>query len=403
VSPLRTILDPADDAVGRIHDQLAHIANLRPQLPVWLVSGDVLSREQLATLIDIAFWASLLPNEGRPTRVRMVVGNPEISAEVLAFKEPLPYVEAGIAKLAPAVCETGYLALGLSDNGINIWGIATHSPPLSLNSISLEISDPGVVSVGVGRFQPFAVFSGRSTTFLQAPKSLNLAHYLQTILGKALPVEDILETHAAWQECFALVHLARMVMDEGHGGTLLLVPIDTDDWLQSLDPFTQRLANPDTTIHNFIRTALREQHEQVEAIIKLNKSNLSDEDKGAIVPAFPQLNWDPAFLLPPIARLAAVDGALVMTHDLRVLGFGAKISVLDQTPPEVFQFTPGRSPWTTRLEDLGGTRHQSGARFVAAHHDAIAIIISQDRRMSVAHWEKEAGAVIVLKHADWWG
>lgn len=403
MSRLRTILNPDDYAVGRIHDQLAHIANIRPQLPVGLASAGVLSREQIATLIDIAFWASLIPNEGRPTRVRMVVDSPEISTGVFAFKEPLPYVEAGIAKLAPAASATGYLALGLSDIGINILGIATHSPPASLNGVSLEISDPGVVRVGVGPFQPFAVFSGRSTTFLQAPKSINLAVYLQNILGKALPVEDILETQAVWQECLALVRLARMVMDEGHGGTLLLVPIDADDWLQSLDPFAQRLANPDTTIRNFIRTALRVQNEQGEAINKLYASNLSDEDKFAIVAAFSQMNWDPAPLLLPIARLAAVDGAVVMTHDLLVLGFGAKISVSDQTAPEVVIFTPDRSVRPVPLEDLGGTRHQSAARFVAAHHDSIAIIISQDRRMSVAHWEKEAGAVIVLKNADWWG
>ena len=36
------------------------------------------------------------------------------------------------------------------------------------------------------------------------------------------------------------------------------------------------------------------------------------------------------------------------------------------------------------LEALGGTRHQSAARFVATNHDAVALVISQDGHPSAA-------------------
>jgi hypothetical protein len=54
------------------------------------------------------------------------------------------------------------------------------------------------------------------------------------------------------------------------------------------------------------------------------------------------------------------------------------------------------------LEDVGGTRHQSAARFTAANRDAVALVISQDRHLSVLSWDKALDAVAVVRNAEWW-
>jgi hypothetical protein len=94
-----------------------------------------------------------------------------------------------------------------------------------------------------------------------------------------------------------------------------------------------------------------------------------------------------------------------MTKDLRVMGFGAKIAVKNSTPPRVCMFRP--EPGSQRvvispLEEIGGTRHQSAARFVDAHRDSVALVVSQDGHMSVLHWHNEIESVAVVRNAEWW-
>ena len=115
--------------------------------------------------------------------------------------------------------------------------------------------------------------------------------------------------------------------------------------------------------------------------------------------------WQPRDALQHIAPLANCDGAIVMTQDLRVLGFGAKIVVRGEGPATLCRLNPIPGPQELTpclIEDFGGTRHQSAARFVAAHKDTVAIVVSQDRRMSILNWNDEHKCVIAVEHAEWW-
>ena len=55
----------------------------------------------------------------------------------------------------------------------------------------------------------------------------------------------------------------------------------------------------------------------------LDQSDASDDVKDAMFAALSQVNWYPEGVR-PIARLATVDGAVVLTADLNVLGFLAQ-------------------------------------------------------------------------------
>jgi hypothetical protein len=128
--------------------------------------------------------------------------------------------------------------------------------------------EPGIVRVGVGPFQPYAVLNGRADSII-AGSGDNPAHYLMRVLPKPLPENDILETQAVSRECLALGDLARMIVADGHGGIVLVVQGETGAWSKSLDPFPYRFVHPDRTIPDAIRLQLTDTHAQGEILEQL--------------------------------------------------------------------------------------------------------------------------------------
>jgi hypothetical protein len=359
----------------------------------------------LAELVEAAFWAGLRFNEGRTTRVRIAVATPEKSyGAVVKLKAPVPYAESQIAALAPAVPASGGLVVSASSAGLTIWGFSRNWPVSPVDGITVELSEPGTVRIGVGPFRAFAVLNGRSDLVITASTSTHLAWYLQRILRKSFEAEDILEQQAVWRECLALVDLARVISADGHGGAVLIVPDETGTWEGTLDPFPYRFAPPDTTIRDVIRQELKDASAQGEAYQRLSDAAFPEELKSLAMSLPLAPTWGGmAAGIRAAASLAGVDGATVVTRDLRVLGFGAKIAVKDQVAPAIrkFQAPPGSGGMVVPLEDLGGTRHQSAARFAAANPDAAVVVISQDRHISVMNWDVSISSVAVLRNAEW--
>lgn len=390
--------------VGRIHDQLAHLRKIKQALPPSLGAEEILTREQLSSLIDTAFWASLRFNEGRATCFCVGVVAPESSQGAVKFATPVPYDESQIAKLAPAMPSGGCLLVSASDEGLRIWGFGHSRPGTWVDTVTIDIWEPGTVRVGVGPFRPFAVLDGRTNPFI-AGTPIALADYLRRILSKALPADDMFETQAVWRECLALRDLAQMIFAEGHGGIVLIVPGETGTWSKSLNPFAYRFASADTRIRDAIRLELNEVQKQGEVLQRLSATELEGDLKSSIMFAISPRQRDIARNIQAIASLAGVDGAIVITRDLQLLGFGAKIAVGDNSAPRVCMFRPepgNQKIVPSPLEDLGGTRHQSAARFAAANTDTAAIVVSQDRHISVMHWDSAIESVNVLCHAEWW-
>ena len=85
--------------------QLEHVREILP--PVFLQASPVLTADQVATLIESAYWSSLLVDEGRMTRVRMAVVSRASLSNVSSFSMAAPFDEKQIAKLAPAVPPEG--------------------------------------------------------------------------------------------------------------------------------------------------------------------------------------------------------------------------------------------------------------------------------------------------------
>jgi hypothetical protein len=104
-----------------------------------------------------------------------------------------------------------------------------------------------------------------------------------------------------------------------------------------------------------------------------------------------------------LAALADVDGAVVLTDRLELLGFGAEITA---TLPEITRVHRALDLEASRVDvvpiDGVGTRHRSAYRLCAREHEALAIVVSHDgavqfvayRNGAPTYWEHmSAGGV----------
>jgi Probable sensor domain DACNV len=67
------MFDANHEWIARIHTQLQRYAVVQQHLPARSESYEVPTRWMLSQLMEVACWASLTANEGRPTRVRIAL------------------------------------------------------------------------------------------------------------------------------------------------------------------------------------------------------------------------------------------------------------------------------------------------------------------------------------------
>jgi hypothetical protein len=92
-----------------------------------------------------------------------------------------------------------------------------------------------------------------------------------------------------------------------------------------------------------------------------------------------------------LADLAAVDGAVVLTHRFELLGFGAEVS--GETPQGLLiarALDEDATRVTFESAEGMGTRHRAAFRLCNSLHDALAIVISQDDTVRFVRWHNGA-------------
>jgi hypothetical protein len=334
----------------------------------------------------------------------MIFGSPAIYSDIIKFENPIPFGVSQIANLAPAVPQNGAVIVYSAEHDLHILGFGRSRHRSWMDTISIEVSEPGTIRIHVGPFRPYVVFNGGFSLNIEGT-STNLAHYISRILDIPLPVLDIIETQAVWRERLELAKILREIVNNRHGGIVLIVPNENGQWSNSLTPFPYRFASPDSSIPDIIRSELKAGIAQGEMLQKISEASIPDEIKNIVLNNLRPISAGIENVIESISSLAGIDGAIVITKQLKILGFGAKIAMKDEGPLKICMFrpVPGQQEVVqSPLEDLGGTRHQSSARFVAANKDSIAVVISQDGHMSIMHWNEEFKSVFVLRNAELW-
>jgi len=308
---------------------------------------------RLEAVIDAAFWASLRREEGYETRISLAILPPNDAEDPMLFERPLPLDSGALTRVGPAVERPGiHLGVWGDEGELLVWGTTRGIPLLCF---VVEVAAPGLLVVKhrngeeTRKFINVAVLEGDQIKLVddrisERPDSPQL---LRSLLAFDSPVAGV-------QSRVKTVRLAISMREHGRGGTLLIVPADTEAWRSSiLEPMPYGVWPP------FRELAM-----------------LDEESAGPAIAA--------------IGGLTAVDGAAVINSRYELLGFGAKIARVRGAArvEQVMLSEPikGAKPVLVLPDQLGGTRHLSGAQFVHDQRDSVALVASQDGRFTVFEW-----------------
>jgi hypothetical protein len=323
--------------------------------------------QSIAAIINATFWASFRPEEGRFPKISIAYLPPEQARQPMLFEHPLPLTVGVLTKLAPAV-ERPEIHLGVWNYGdeLKVWGTTRAIPSFCF---VLEDIEPGLLVVkhrrfdGFGKYANVAVLKGEQVKVIDE-KGTSLPDC--PALLKALLAFTAAATNGPHHSLNILVQLAASMRAHGHGGSLLVVPAESDSWRDSI-------AHP---ILYSITPAFA-------ALSALLRQKVKEEDRR---------QWQSALrrAVDTIGGLTAVDGATVISEQYEVLAFGAKIRRTEKSAPVdkwvITEPVVGNLPVVVQPTEHGGTRHLSAAQFVYDQRDCLALVASQDGRFTVFAW-----------------
>ncbi|MFZ5798940.1 MAG: hypothetical protein C4563_09955 [Desulfobulbus sp.] len=368
---------------------------LLPGLSADLQRGEAPSREHLAKLLDAVFWASHEKEEGVSVTVSLIYNRPAQVPDCFCFDRPLSVHPRNLVKLGPALENPrAHISIWPDEHGeLKIWGFKTGSDDFVTTDLWVQSLGPGCVLITFGG-RALAALTGNRTLFLD-PGVL-----MQSIMPKITPRPTAGELNMTGIIRYnSLLYIAQIMRAHGHGGTVLAVPEDSD-WRKSI-----RLPVTYTGGASFLDASIdfpqpdpeaAGSHKSVFELLKNVFSKRRESNTNIRNLIREQCNR--------IARLTAVDGALVMSFDRYTYCFGAKIQQIESLPGamnlRVQKPVEGSGETTLNISDLGGTRHQSAAQFAYDQPRAIAIVASQDGDVTFFTRESEKGGLLAVQQAE---
>lgn len=302
----------------------------------------------LRSATEACFWASLEVEEGRGILGSVASAAPDDCVQRIRLANAVELGADRIRDLLPAVRPGG---AALASIGPEIWGIALQLPH---DAFFITIVGPGQLLFRCGE---------RVISSLSGGALVDLPD-LHEVLGNLFP-------RLAEYELRKVVIDASLLMRKiGHGGTIAFL----EELGEGLAP--NRLIDAGSRYRTWVEETFAEEE------LKNAPNDKEVQARTALEREYRE--QAKARLLRDIVQLTATDGLLALGEDLSVLCFGAKIESL--TAPsqiELFDFA-SRAPRSVRIEELGGTRHQSAARLAwSRQDDVLVLVVSQDGRCSL--------------------
>ncbi len=353
------------------------------------------SRELIAQIINAAVWTSFATDEGNPITVSIILNPAEDSFDTFMFDKPISFDVRNLVKLGAAL-ENPRAYIGVwpdEKENLAVWGFKTRSANTLIANLCVEAMGPGRVLISFGG-KSLAALIGNEAVFIDH------SHLMSKIIPKlSSPTDQQKDKMLRVMRYMSLLNTARKMREHGRGGTLLVVP-DTVEWRSSINtpvPFTgganflerdyDVAQEPSlvTTVTDFFGALVKNKTITEREKLKRMGDQVEQQCRR-------------------IARLTAVDGALVMSFDRFVYCFGAKIILAhNQTPPaniRVYKPVDGDSGITSSVMDLGGTRHQSAAQFANGQPGSVAIVVSQDGDVTFFTSDPETNDLMAIQQAE---
>jgi hypothetical protein len=376
-------------------------------------------RRVLEQVLATAFEASLLQEENRTLTFRLALQSHQDFPEAdgppdglhrLLFIAPRPFTPHELRRLTPAVDYDRSL-IGISVNEtdeLQMWGIIQSGPGWverfrggrGRNSnlpdcLLVAVRGPGHMIIARGprplcTFEAGALLTDRLNVFNSEWLPASFASVRKQLLQ--LHTEAQIDSKVPWSTIDhefpgkvaqqMLQRLISTVQRSRHGGTLLFVPTD----------FTHECEGPNPLVRLKYRFAQDEPRARLRTLIVRIMNTLAS----AISPLNANLvGWDDYVhsasreltdlddsifeMSHFVATLTEVDGAVIVTRDFDLLGFGGEIAGALPEVESVAHATDleGLTFRVERTEDVG-TRHRSVYRLCNVLHEVLGIVISQD-------------------------
>lgn len=390
-------------------------------------------------LLSVCYQASLLQEEGRPVRFRLIFLAPDqfppelgppVGHHRLLFRDELPFTERELRKLSPSVDFYGSL-IGLwhDEKGqLSIWGIVHSGPrwaqslhgggkefqPLP-DSLVINVTNPGRITVSNGSveiatlnsgeivFPSTAVFDSmwiRSAFVSIIDEELAMHRDARKVATK--PWATIDPEFLATIKKQVLMRIIGRIRSNRHGGTIVFIPDEVKEAFLSENPYVKLK-------YRFVDDEARRRFRSL--IIKMADALAefcgSDENpektagwteyltsKNQTLSRLDESLFEWAHL---VAGMTQVDGAVVITHRLELIGFGAEISGRLERVDEVAHALDPEGTRIRRVRSDGvGTRHNSAYSLCHKLRDILAVVASQDGTAQLVKWNK--GLVTVWEH-----
>jgi hypothetical protein len=392
----------------------------------------------LRQLFDIAFHASLMRDEDRPVTFRLIFGDPGLlppndgppsGLMPLTLDRPRPFNEQEIRRLSMAAMFYRSM-IGVSPSlhhDLHIWGMVVsgtrwlssiaggryHGAP-GPDSLVIHSLGPGRLTIHLGRNRIATLAGGRieskafdlfESKWLQQIFTEVRNNFLNEAFGGETQARYVpVDVDFVRMMTYNIILRALAVVRSGrHGGTMVI--IDPDDEAVLRDPsaavrfkyvigdcparrrYSQMLTRAILRLSNLASDNSRPSAGWTE-YQTLMDTGLSDLDEAL---------FEFAHFL---ADLMAVDGALVVTQALELVGFGTELRYEAPNLRSVRQALDLEGEiWANEPLDSVGTRHRAVYRFCKGYPRCLAIVVSQDG--SVQFVRNHNGAVTYWNQLSW--
>jgi hypothetical protein len=385
------------------------------------------SREDLEQVLSASFQASLLRDEGRPITFRIALAGansfdahagPPTGLHRLVFEQPRPLDRHELQRLSPAVPYSRSFigaVLGAGD-GPQVWGLV-HSGPNWLQGVRggratsqaipavpmIAVTGPGRVLVTAGSVVIANLCDG---TLVGGALDMFDAPWMEHVFSGSGEAHGAARAGDARDPAHAIdpafgPTLARHVMRRvlagirgaGHGGMVLIVPEGRMPGVLAEGGCVRlkyRFADEEPR-RRFSTLSVRIMNELAHLDASSSARPAWTEYCTSDAVRIEELDTAVFEVAHLVADLAKVDGAIVMTDGLDLLGFGGEIAgeLPDLTRvARAVDLEGHQREWV--LTDRDGTRHRSAYRLCHEAHDILAMVVSQDGGVRFVRWHQDA-------------
>lgn len=333
----------------------------------------------------------------------------------ISIPPPRPFFPSELNRIAPVADLTRFLVCvsantsnnklkiwGLLDVGDNWWKFVHHETSSGMpppNFLAITSTSPGELSFSLqgtillilknGELSqplPNPIWSGPICEYLESPRKQLYSKVIQELKSNNFD-DGPDDVYPGRTYNFFMERVLYNIRNIGHGGSIVIVPneFESDDsrltdrvllkYKTNFDYAWRCLANHLTThrmYYDYYFSRLGGKQETAkERPKKLDMLRSRKDDVEAELTDISK----------SIASFASVDGALVVTTQFRILGFGGEIIAASPSLKAVTEASDRRKK--IPIESFG-TRHRSAFRFCSTLEDSIAFIVSSDGGVKAA-------------------